>query len=66
MKGYTLDPDTVQVAAFVMGGATAGGSSQNLKTSRYFSSHENNNEVKAVEIMAGEFSILNEQVRLPL
>ena len=66
MKGYTLDPDTVQVAAFVMGGDKAGGSSQNLKTSRYFSSHENNNEVKAVEIMAGEFSILNEQVRLPL
>jgi hypothetical protein len=66
LKGYTLDPDTVQIAAFVMGGHTAGGSSQNLKTSRYFSSHENNNEVKAVEIMAGEFSILNEQVRLPL
>eukprot|EP00090_Calanus_glacialis_P002056 TRINITY_DN11545_c0_g1_i1.p1 TRINITY_DN11545_c0_g1~~TRINITY_DN11545_c0_g1_i1.p1 ORF type:complete len:1257 (-),score=209.03 TRINITY_DN11545_c0_g1_i1:263-3970(-) len=61
LKGYTLDPDTVQVAAFVMGGDTAGGSSQNLKTSRYISSHESNNEVKEVETMAGEFSILDEK-----
>ena len=66
MKGYTLDPDTVQVSAFIMGDGNAGGSSQSLTTTRYFSSHEDDNTFKrGSEVLAGEFSILSEQVRPP-
>ena len=40
--------------------------SQNLRRLNKDIIDENNNEVKEVETMAGEFSILDEKVRLPL